>query len=304
MSKSRYSRRRRRRLKSGVVVALVCVVIAAAAAVLVKTGALKKIAQPTSEAQSTAVLSSAQSSTASASSSEASSLPEKQVKTTKKIPVLMYHSINYEKNNILRVPKEKFAAQMKWLYDNGYSTLSLDEVYDAVANDKEVPEKSVVLTFDDGYKDNYENAFPVLKKYNFKATVFMITDEIGDSKNGYLTAEQIKEMDSYGIRVESHTLDHPDLDSLSYEKQYKELAESKATLEKLLGRTVNFIAYPSGRYDSNTIKAAKKAGYKMCFKMKGGIGSIDDNEYEFPRFFVGEDLDDFISRVEGTADYS
>lgn len=299
--KNRYFRRGRRHLKKGAVAALLCVFIAAAAAAILKTGAFKKAAPATSsEVTAAAGLKSSESS---AASSQTSSKPE-QVKTTKTIPVLMYHSINYEKNNILRVPKDKFAAEMKWLYDNGYTTLSLDEVCDAVSNKKEVPEKSVVLTFDDGYKDNYESAFPVLKQYNFKATVFMITDEIGDSKNGYLTAEQIKEMDAGGMRIESHTVDHPDLNTLSYKQQYKELTKSKAELETLLGRPVNFVAYPSGEYDSNTIKAAKKAGYKMCFKMKGGIGSIDDSKYEFPRFFVGENLNDFISRVEGTADYS
>lgn len=299
MSNNRYPRRRRRRLKNGVAAAALCVLVAAAAAASVKTGIFKPGASP--ENVSTAAQ--AQSPKAGAAGGEASSQPRR-VKTTKKIPVLMYHSINYEKNNILRVPKEKFAAQMKWLYENGYTTLSLDEVCDAVENKRGVPEKSVVLTFDDGYKDNYENAFPVLKKYNFKATIFMITGKIGDSKNGYLTAEQIREMDSRGIRVESHTVSHSDLDALSYNEQYKELSESKAALEKLLGRPVCFLAYPSGKYNADTVKAAKKAGYKMCFKMKGGIGSIDDDRYEFPRFFVGEDLGDFISRVEGTANYS
>ena len=219
----------------------------------------------------------------------------------------MYHSINYDPKhptNILRVPKDKFAAEMKWLHDNNYSTLTLDDLYDAVSKNKPVPEKSVVLTFDDGYGDNYDNALPIIKQYKFKATVFMITKEIGDSKNGYLTKAQLMEMDKNGMRIECHTVSHPDLDTLSYKRQYEELADSKTALETLLGRSIDFIAYPSGRYNNDTITAAKKIGYKICFKMKGGIATINDNRYEFPRAFVGQDLNDFISRVKGTAEYS
>jgi peptidoglycan/xylan/chitin deacetylase (PgdA/CDA1 family) len=228
-------------------------------------------------------------------------------KTTTKIPVLMYHSINFDpKNpqNILRVPKDKFAAEMKWLHDNEYTTLSLDELYNAVSNNKPVAEKSVVLTFDDGYGDNYDNALPVIKQYGFKATVFMISSKVGDSKNGYLTAAQIKEMDKNGMHIECHTVHHPDLSTLSYNQQYNELSKSKADLEALLGRPVDYIAYPSGKYNSSSIKAAKAIGYKLCFKMNGGIASISSSRYEFPRAFVGEDLQDFKNRVKGTADYS
>lgn len=219
--------------------------------------------------------------------------------TTTKIPILMYHSIAYQKGNILRVPQDKFTAEMKWLYDNGYKTLTLDELYDGISKNKPFPEKSVCITFDDGYNDNYDSAFPVLKQYKFKATVFMISDKIDDAYDGYLTSAQLKEMDKDGMQIECHTVDHKDLDTLSYKKQLSELTDSKAKLEALLGRKVDYIAYPSGKYDDNTIKAAKQVGYKICFKMNGGIGKIGDNVYEFPRTFVGENLQDFINRVHG-----
>ncbi|MCJ7691048.1 MAG: polysaccharide deacetylase family protein, partial [Clostridiaceae bacterium] len=88
----------------------------------------------------------------------------------KGIPVLMYHAIGYEKGNTARVPKENFKEQMKYLKDNGYVTLTLDEAYDFFSNNKPIPEKSVVLTFDDGYVDNYVEALPILKEFGFKAT--------------------------------------------------------------------------------------------------------------------------------------
>ena len=299
------SRQGSRHVKKSVLfaAAVLFIAVVAVATFAVKAGTSKGTSAVTSSgssAQSAAAITISK-------SSSTQSQSNKPIKTTNSIPVLMYHSINYDpKNptNILRVPKAKFAAEMKWLYDNGYTTLSLDEIYSAVSNNKPVAEKSVVLTFDDGYNDNYDNALPVIKQYKFKATVFMITARIDDSKNGYLTAAQIKEMDSSGMRIECHTVDHPYLDTLSYKKQYSELSDSKATLEALLGRSVNFVAYPSGKYNADTIAAAKKIGYKLCFKMEGGIAKISDSPYEFPRTFVGSDLQDFISRVKGTATYN
>lgn len=240
----------------------------------------------------------------SSSSSQTSSIIEENFKYTKTIPILMYHSIAYEKNNILRVPKDKFDAEMKWLYDNGYKTITLDDVYNGIESGKGVPEKSVVITFDDGYVDNYQNAYPVLKKYGFTGTTFMITSSIDNPHDGYLSSAQIKEMDADCLKVESHTVTHGYLNKMSYEKQLKELKDSKAALEKLLGHEIKYLAYPTGKYDANTVKAAKEAGYKMCFKMNGGQGTVSDPQYEFPRFFVGEDLNDFISRIKGTARYS
>jgi peptidoglycan/xylan/chitin deacetylase (PgdA/CDA1 family) len=237
--------------------------------------------------------------TSSVSSVETPSVP---VTTTNRIPVLMYHSINFDPKfptNILRVPKTYFAAEMKWLYDNGYKTITLDQLYEGISKNQPFPEKSVVLTFDDGYEDNYTNAFPVLKQYHFNATVFMITSKIGDSKNGYLTADELKEMDKNGMSIEGHTVHHLNLDSLSFKQQYSELADSKTTLETLLNKPIYYMAFPSGKYNADTIKASKQIGYRICFKENGGIGKISDSQYEFPRFFVGQDLKDFINRVTG-----
>lgn len=286
----------KRKVKKGVWVAIL---IAAVIGFLIGYFAVKGVKSLAKPSSTPAV-----SSSSAVSSSAASSKPDENIKYTKTIPILMYHSIAYEKNNILRVPKDKFDAEMKWLYDNGYKTITLDDVYNGVESGKGVPEKSVVITFDDGYVDNYQNAFPVLKKYGFTGTTFMITKSIDDPVNGYLSGEQLKEMDADCLKVESHTVTHGYLSEMSYDEQLKELKDSKAALEKLLGHEVKYLAFPTGKYDENTIKAAKEAGYNMCFKMNGGQGTVSDSKYEFPRFFVGENLDDFISRVKGTAEYS
>ena len=144
----------------------------------------------------------------------------------KSIPILAYHSIAYVKGNSIHLPVDKFNEQMKYLKDNGYHTITLADLYKYRMRQVIIPEKSVILTFDDGYKNNYTAMFPVLKKYNFKATIFVITSHI-DKYDHFLSSNQILEMDKYGIDIESHTVNHDNLKSLSKDKQLKTLKQSK-----------------------------------------------------------------------------
>jgi len=206
----------------------------------------------------------------------------------KSIPILMYHSVEYveeEPNNILRVPKEKFIEQMKFLKDNGYTTLSMAELYAFFKDNLPVPKKSVVLTFDDGYEDNYKNALPVIKEFGLKATVFVVTDWVG-TNNSYMTIPQLKEMDANGFEVQCHTLAHKELDKLTYEQQLKDLKESKEFMERNLNKKVTTICYPIGKFNKNTIKAAEEAGYLMGIKMVGGWANKNDGMYTINRVFV------------------
>lgn len=202
-----------------------------------------------------------------------------------RIPVLMYHSIDYEKGNELRIPKEKFREQMKYLKDNGFHPISLDELYSHMTSGSKLPDKPVVITIDDGYDDNYTNAFPVLKEFGFKAVVFMITSAM-DTSSDYLTSEQIRVMDKNGISVESHTVTHQELNKLSYEEQVKELKDSKDALEKVLGREVKYIAYPYGKFNDDTLKAVESLGYKMAFSTKSGLAEKSNGIYKLHRIYV------------------
>lgn len=206
-------------------------------------------------------------------------------------PVLMYHSVAYEKNNILRVPKEDFGAEMKWLYENGYRTVTLDDLYIAIQSNQPFPPKTVAVTLDDGYEDNYVNAFPVLKQYHFVATIFMIAGNVG--KSACLTAAQLKEMSDYGIRIESHTQSHPHMKTLGYEQQLQELVSANKTLETITGQKPLYLAYPYGEYNDDTITAAKAAGYCMAFTMSGPWKNPQSIFYTFPRVFVDKDLAKF-----------
>lgn len=203
----------------------------------------------------------------------------------KKIPILMYHSINYEKGNILRVSKENFRNQMKYLKNNNYTTLTLDELYSYMKTGKNLPIKPIVITFDDGYKDNYTNAYPILKEFKLKATIFVITNTIDHEKN-YLTSSEIKSMDLNNIRIESHTASHEHLDKISYLDNVKTMKTSKAKLEKILSRKIDYISYPYGGYTYNTIKAAKQSGYKLAFSTQLGWIDKNDDIYSLGRIFV------------------
>ncbi|SHJ74076.1 Polysaccharide deacetylase [Clostridium cavendishii DSM 21758] len=216
------------------------------------------------------------------------------------IPVICYHAISESTNNDLLLSPKKFEEQLNYLKENNYTPITMDELYGFLKEEKEVPEKSVVLTFDDGYKDNYTNAFPILKKFNFKATIYVISDSIED--NLYLTKEQIKEMSDYGIDIESHTQKHDNLSTLNLDKQYETMLNSKEALEKITKKTVSYIAYPFGKYNPNTRIAAEKAGYKLGFNLAGGLADKHDNAYNIDRLYIGGNytLSQFISKISKT----
>ncbi|WP_251861634.1 polysaccharide deacetylase family protein [Clostridium sp. Marseille-Q2269] len=216
----------------------------------------------------------------------------------KSIPVLMYHSIDYEKGNELRLPKEQFREQMKYLKDNGYTTLTLHELYSFLDKNKPVPEKSIVITLDDGYVDNYTNAYPILKEFGLKATVFAITSNIDKDKRS-ITSKQIKEMDDAGVQIASHTYNHDKLDDLSYEKQVQTMKRAKDDLEKILNHKVEYIAYPYGKWNEESIKAAKYVGYKMAVTTQGGWTNKQNGMYTLKRVYISslKGMDNFKDRI-------
>lgn len=215
---------------------------------------------------------------------------------TARIPVVMFHSVSARRGDPYCVPPKDFEHEMKWLHDNGYRTLSLDDVYEGLATRTAFPARSVALTFDDGYEDNYTDALPVLRRYGFCATVFIITGDIG--KPGYLAAPQILAMERDGVRAECHTVTHRHLSALPPDTQLHELQDSRTVLERLLGRPVYYLAYPYGDHDAETTKLAKELGYRLCFDADGGAGHMDDPHMDFPRAFGDASLSDFIDSVE------
>ena len=200
------------------------------------------------------------------------------------IPVLNYHQINDTEKNALTVNTEQFEAQMKYLSENGYTAITPADMLDAWENGTQLPEKPVIITFDDGYLDNYNHAFPVLEKYQLKATIFLISDYVNTYPN-YLTWSAVQDMQQSGlIDFESHTLSHeeltkaPDLDEAKHQ-----LTGSKQAIEWNLGKQVNFIAYPCGEYNDAIEQATKDAGYRAAFTVNYGLAEPGEDPFILDR---------------------
>lgn len=216
-----------------------------------------------------------------------------------KILVLNYHQVA-NKNNALAVEIKDFDAQMKFLAESGCITITPDELYAGLRGEIELPPKPVLITFDDGYIDNYTNAYPILKKYNLRATIFVIPSFTG-SYSGYMTWEQLKEMESNGtITIESHTLTHPKLEALPDDEIRMELLNSKNLLEEKLGHPVEFLAYPTGTYNLHIAGIAQDLGYKGAFTIKYGIVDGGSNFFALERvpiFHTTTTMKDFYERI-------
>ena len=197
------------------------------------------------------------------------------------IPILMYHSISDDnpENNLL-VPPDMFDEQMKWLSENGYTSMNLDEALNSMETGL-VPKKPVVITFDDGYSDNYKSAFQSLKKYNLKATFFVITNGVDDGY--YMSSDMLKEMQSEGMSIENHTSNHLELDKLSREDAYNSIKDGQDFLRNVIGAKANYLCYPVGKYNSETIEIQEELGIKAGLTTQEGISSISDGLHELKR---------------------
>lgn len=191
-----------------------------------------------------------------------------------KTPILIYHDVAKlsERSKKIRgtnpvycLTVERFRDQMEFLHRNEYQTLGLNEIIDL---DSKEDSKRVALTFDDGWKNTYTNAFPVLKGYHMSATIFVITGSIGQPE--YLDWDQLREMSGEGVSVQSHTVTHRSLVGLKNEQMLCELEGSKKTIEDNLGKEVNFLSVPHGMINRKVINVAQTLGYKgICTSEPG-----------------------------------
>ncbi len=221
-----------------------------------------------------------------------------QVMESPKILVLNYHQVQ-NKNTSLSVSLEEFDTQMKYLKDSGCVTITPDELYAGLNGDIDLPAKPVLITFDDGYLDNYTNAFPILKKYGMHATIFVIPAFTGVYPN-YMTWDQLKEMEQNGITIESHTLTHPKLEELPDDEIRTELLNSKNMLEENLGHPIEFLAYPTGTYNLHIAGIAQDLGYKGAFTIKYGIVDSGSNLFALERvpiFHSPVTMKEFFERI-------
>ncbi len=242
-----------------------------------------------------------------------------------KVPVLSYHHIvsredlsesHYIKGklNPMVVLKEDFEKQMAYLKEKGYTSLTLSELYDFLARKKDVPAKSVVITFDDGYKDNYVEAYPILKKYNFTAVSFIITGYVTSKLHPYVP-EEIQYLSLHEIErgcdvfdYQSHTYNLHQREKNRFNQDASFLLTKEAdqiekdlrtSIRQLEGRKKAF-AYPYGEYSPNTINSLINLGFRMAFTVEKKAAERGDRIYEIPRLPVVAEttMEEFIEYVK------
>ena len=215
------------------------------------------------------------------------------------VMVLNYHKV-VDEHMSLSVPLADFEQHMKWLKEYGYTSITPEELYEFIVNGSELPEKPVLITFDDGYKDNYTNAYPIMKKYGFTGTIFVVTGFLGVYDN-YMTWEQAKELSDNGFSIESHTYSHKSMTETSDEEISKELTKSRDTIKNKLGIDADFMAYPTGTYNLHIAELVQKAGYKGAFTIKYDNVSRESNVYALERvpiFHTENTNKDFLERIQ------
>jgi peptidoglycan/xylan/chitin deacetylase (PgdA/CDA1 family) len=199
----------------------------------------------------------------------------------------------------LSVAPENLDAQMAWLAENGYTAITLHDLLYHLTLGWPLPEKPIVLTFDDGYRDAYENAFPILQRYGFVGTFFVITDHITYGNPNHATWDQIIEMHNAGMDIQSHSRSHIDLRGASDEELLWQILGSREALEARLDKQVRFFCYPSGRYDARTIEALKQFGYWAAVTTEYGATHSSEDLFTLKRIRIrwSDTLAYFIDKV-------
>jgi peptidoglycan/xylan/chitin deacetylase (PgdA/CDA1 family) len=208
---------------------------------------------------------------------------------TLKVPILMYHYISeppedadkYRKD--LSVTPEDFEEQMAYLVKKGFESVDLYDLSLAITNKRDLPEKPVVITLDDGYVDNYTNAFPILEEKGLEATFFVVTDFIDEGREGYLSWDMVKEMADAGMRIEPHSKTHPDLSEAERDYVIYEILGSQETIAAHIGHTPRYFCYPGGRYNEETIEILNELNFWGAVTTADGPWHGFNDRFEWSR---------------------
>jgi peptidoglycan/xylan/chitin deacetylase (PgdA/CDA1 family) len=205
------------------------------------------------------------------------------------VPILMYHSVSDSAKNAVTVSPKTFARQMSFLKKFKYNVIPLAELAELVRLKKKIPGRTVAITFDDGYKDNYTNALPLLKKHGLPATFFVIIEEIDRPQGDRLDWEEISQMRSLGFEIGSHTLGPEPLVDIRQEPEVRrQIFESKKILEDKIGGEVRIFSYPGGFFTPQIRQLVMAAGYKAAAATNPGRDYPDNDIYALKRLRISE----------------
>jgi peptidoglycan/xylan/chitin deacetylase (PgdA/CDA1 family) len=243
----------------------------------------------------------------------------------KPVPVLMYHHVNPHKGDLVTIRPEVFEGQIRYLHESGYKTLKIDELLSYMAGELTFTEKAVVVTFDDGWLDNYIYAYPVIKEFRINATIFLVTDRSngaaanmaetvvhsvpthkdskllikkGEEHKVVLNWALINEMAVAGlVDFYSHTKSHKKCDRLTENELLEELFESKHIIEEKIGRACPYLCWPYGKYNKTALKIARSVGYKALFTTQHGVVNVGSDPFAIRRIVVKDDVAWFKKRM-------
>lgn len=225
---------------------------------------------------------------------------------TVRVPILMYHYISEppedadEYRTDLSVPPERFRQQLQYLRDHGFTPIDLYDLSLAVTARKELPEKPVILTFDDGYVDNYHNAFPILREFGYSGTFFVVTEFVDTQAPAYMSWAMIEEMAAAGMRIENHSRTHADMTAQERDGLIWQIRGAQETLTAHLGYEPRFFCYPGGRYDEDTIAMLQELNFWGAVTTSGGKWHGFEDRFEWSRLRIRytTDMPTFATFVE------
>lgn len=200
------------------------------------------------------------------------------------IPIVLYHHVGLHAAS-WTVPILNFEEQLQTLQRDGYQSVSMHAYLDAAQKKTTLPPKSVVLTFDDGYADNYQYAFPLLQRYGFKATFYVIARRIG--QKGYMTWAQLRDMQRAGMEIGNHTLDHPFMTRQHPWPGFWQFLAASLEIRWNLGIWPESVAYPYNDHNAAVLKWAKAAGFRGGLIVAPHTQDVQDDLFAIPRITVG-----------------
>lgn len=220
-----------------------------------------------------------------------------------RVPILMYHHIAIAPAGAdavrrdLSVSPAAFAQQMDYLRAQGYETIDLQHLVDHLTTGRPLPAKPIILTFDDGYDDNFTQAYPVLRSHRLTGVFFVLSDAMGNP--GYMSWQEAAEMSRNGMDIQAHGRTHADLAISSSADVAWQVAGSKAMIEERIGRPVRFYCYPSGRYNARTIEILRQNGFTAAVTIDYGATHKAASLFDLPRLRIrgADTLEQFAAKL-------